>query len=187
MGRGSESSNALEAGESGDAVGALSLEAGGGRVVLVASTEGTLGEVAAMAVLDGCSRQGGEGGSGARGSTADKKQGARSVPCRGSSNATRRHCTTGLVGARGTHGISEGVSGLEPGGGRLIKVGGCVCAMVSVDWPREVMGDGGVANKGERECEAMSGNELIRRPQRLRQFGRARYINGQTEDAIGRR
>jgi hypothetical protein len=45
----------------------------------------------------------------------------------------RRHCTTGLVGARGTHGISEGVSGLELGGGRLIKVGGCVCAMVSVD------------------------------------------------------
>lgn len=36
------------------------------------------------------------------------------------------------------------------------------------------MGDGGVANKGERECEATSGNELIRRPQRLRQFGRAR-------------
>jgi hypothetical protein len=33
-----------------------------------------------------------------------------------------------------THGISEGVSGLEPGGGRLIKVGGCVCAMVAVDW-----------------------------------------------------
>lgn len=50
-----------------------------------------------------------------------------------------------------------------------------------------MMGDGGVANKGERECEATSGNELIRRPQRLRQFGRARYVNGQTEGTIGRR
>lgn len=34
-----------------------------------------------------------------------------------------------IIEKRVTHGISDGVSGLEPGGGRLMKVGGCVCAM----------------------------------------------------------
>lgn len=49
-------------------------------------------------------------------------------------------CTGQWVGAEaglrrdgeGTHGISDGVSGLEPGGGRLMKVGCVACAIATV-------------------------------------------------------
>lgn len=63
--RGAEGRDAFEAGEAGDAIGALSLEAGGGGIVLVATAERTGWKVAAMAVLDGGRRECREGGGGA--------------------------------------------------------------------------------------------------------------------------
>lgn len=66
-GRGAKSRDTFKAGEAGDAIGALSLEAGGGGVVLVAAAERAGREVAAMAVLD-CGRgESGERGGGASG------------------------------------------------------------------------------------------------------------------------
>lgn len=65
--RRAESRDTFEAGETGYAIGALSLEAGGGGVVLVAATEGPRREVAAMAVLDSSGGERGERGGGAGG------------------------------------------------------------------------------------------------------------------------
>jgi hypothetical protein len=45
----------------------------------------------------------------------------------------RLYCKSNQIEKGITHGISDGVSGLEPGGGRLMKVGVCVCAMATVD------------------------------------------------------
>lgn len=63
----------LEPGQARDAVGALSLEAGGRGVVLVAAAEEARVEMAAMAVLDGGRRQGRQRRGGARGRAAGSR------------------------------------------------------------------------------------------------------------------
>lgn len=51
---------------------------------------------------------------------------SRSAGCR----PRRAHSTAREREGEQTHGISDGVSGLEPGGGRLMKVGCDACVMM---------------------------------------------------------
>lgn len=59
----SEGGNTRETGEATDAIGALGLEAVGGEGVLVAAVVRGVVDMAAMAILDGCGGERGEGGS----------------------------------------------------------------------------------------------------------------------------
>ena len=89
--------NALEAGEAADAIGAL----------LVHGLMGVVGEVAAVAVLDGHGRELRHGG------------GCRVG--RATVGPTVSRCTYDCE--LDTHGTSDGVTGSEGGGGRLMRVG----------------------------------------------------------------
>lgn len=134
LGRGAQCRYSLEPGQAGDAVGSFSLEARRGWAVLVATAMGARGEMAAMAIFNSGRRQGGQRGCRAR---------RRAAVGRASMNVS---CCCALPrDPSRTYGISEGVSGFEPGGGRLMKVGCDGCAIAKVVDGERVVGCDAVA------------------------------------------
>lgn len=84
---------------------------------MAADTGRTLGKVASVTIFNSGGREGREGGRGARWSAAAK----------GDISSGRKW----KRGSEIAYGISDGVSGLEVGGGRLMKVGRGACAMAA--------------------------------------------------------